>query len=128
MGLAMRFEATPDVHDGDARHWAFGTMGVSEWLLSGTTRDGRKIAVRGYDHYEFRGGKVVRKDPMGRPWRSAMLRRADALLATLIARTDVAFENLDRHRDVSSAERLLTAARGRAPQPATSGRSTSPRK
>lgn len=62
MGLAMRFEATPDVHYGDARHWAFGSMGVSEWLLIGTTRDGRKIAVRGCDHYEFRGGKVVRKD------------------------------------------------------------------
>jgi ketosteroid isomerase-like protein len=61
-GLAMRFETTPDVHYGEDRHWVSGNMGVSEWLLTGTMRDGRKIAVRGCDHYEFRGGKVIRKD------------------------------------------------------------------
>jgi hypothetical protein len=37
-------------------------MGVSEWLLTGTTRDGRKVEVRGSDHYEFQDGKVIRKD------------------------------------------------------------------
>jgi ketosteroid isomerase-like protein len=62
MGLAMRFEATPDVHYGDDRHWVSGSMGVSEWLLTGTTRDGRRVEVRGCDHYEFRGRKVIRKD------------------------------------------------------------------
>jgi ketosteroid isomerase-like protein len=61
-GLAMRFEMTPDVHYGEDRHWVSGNLGVSEWLLTGTMRDGRKIAVRGCDHYEFRGGKVIRKD------------------------------------------------------------------
>src|SRR5512134_1739874 len=61
-GLSMRFEATPDVHYGDDRHWVSGRMGVSEWLLTGTTRDGRKVEVRGSDHYEFQGGKVIRKD------------------------------------------------------------------
>jgi ketosteroid isomerase-like protein len=61
-GLAMRFETTPDVRYGDARHWVSGPMGVSEWLLSGTMRDGRKVAVRGCDHYEIRDGKVIRKD------------------------------------------------------------------
>jgi ketosteroid isomerase-like protein len=61
-GLAMRFEATPDVHYGDDRHWVSGSMGVSEWLLTGTTRAGHKVEVRGCDHYEFRGGKVIRKD------------------------------------------------------------------
>ena len=61
-GLAMRFEATPDVHYGDERHWVAGSMGVSEWLLTGTTRDGRKVEVRGCDHYQFRGGQVIRKD------------------------------------------------------------------
>ena len=43
-------------------HWVSGRMGVSEWLLTGTTGDGRKLAVRGCDHYEFHDGKVVRKD------------------------------------------------------------------
>jgi ketosteroid isomerase-like protein len=61
-GLAMRFDVTPDVHYGEGRHWVSGTMGVSEWLLTGTTRDGSKVEVRGCDHYEFRDRKVLRKD------------------------------------------------------------------
>jgi len=61
-GLAMRFDTTPDVHYGEGRHWVSGRLGVSEWLLTGTTREGRKVEVRGCDHYEFRGGKVIRKD------------------------------------------------------------------
>jgi ketosteroid isomerase-like protein len=61
-GLAIRFETTPDVHYGEDRHWVSGSMGVTEWLLTGTTRDGRLIQVRGCDHYEFCDGKVIRKD------------------------------------------------------------------
>ena len=61
-GLASRFAGLPDVHYGDGRHWVSGDLGVSEWLLTGTTADGQKVCVRGYDHWEFRGGKVVRKD------------------------------------------------------------------
>ena len=61
-GLASRFKGLPDVHYGDARHWVSGNLGVSEWLLTGTTHDGRPVRVRGCDHWEFRDGKVVRKD------------------------------------------------------------------
>ena len=61
-GLAMRFETTPGVRYAVDRHWVAGNMGVSEWLLTGTTRDGNKLEVRGCDHYEFRNGKVIRKD------------------------------------------------------------------
>ena len=61
-GLATRFETTPDVHYGEARHWVSGRMGVSEWLLTGTTTDGSKVEVRGCDHYEIRDRKVIRKD------------------------------------------------------------------
>jgi ketosteroid isomerase-like protein len=61
-GLATRFKGLPDVHYSDDRHWISGNMVVSEWLLTGTTPDGLPIRVRGCDHYEFRGGKVVRKD------------------------------------------------------------------
>jgi ketosteroid isomerase-like protein len=61
-GLAPRFKGLPDVHYGDDRHWVSGNMGVSEWLLTGTTRDGRTLRVRGCDHWEFRDGKVIRKD------------------------------------------------------------------
>jgi ketosteroid isomerase-like protein len=37
-------------------------MGVSEWLLTGTTAEGRPVRVRGCDHWELRDGKVIRKD------------------------------------------------------------------
>lgn len=60
--LQSRFEMLPDVHYGDARHFATETMGVSEWLVTGTLRSGEAIMVRGCDHYELRDGKVVRKD------------------------------------------------------------------
>lgn len=61
-GLRSRLEMLPDVHYGEDRHWATDSMGASEWLLTGTLSSGQKIAVRGCDHYEFRDGKVIRKD------------------------------------------------------------------
>jgi ketosteroid isomerase-like protein len=63
-GLATRFEGLPDVHYGDDRHWVSGDhdRGASEWLLTGTTRAGRRIRVRGCDLWEFRDGLVARKD------------------------------------------------------------------
>jgi len=61
-GLAIRFKGLPDVHYSDDRHWVSGNMGVSEWLLTGTTPEGVRIQVRGCDHWEFRDGKVIRKD------------------------------------------------------------------
>jgi ketosteroid isomerase-like protein len=39
-----------------------GNLGVSEWLLTGTMPDGTRVQVRGCDHWEFRDGKVIRKD------------------------------------------------------------------
>ena len=60
--LAGRFRGLPDVHYGEDRHWVSGSMGVSEWLLTGTTPDGRAVRVRGCDHLEFRDGLIVRKD------------------------------------------------------------------
>ena len=60
--LATRFTGLPDVHYGDDRHWVSGNMGVSEWTLTGTTTSGVHLKVRGCDHWEFRDGKVIRKD------------------------------------------------------------------
>lgn len=60
--LATRFSGLPDVRYSDDRHWVSGDLGVSEWLLAGTTPDGRTIRVRGCDHWEFQRGKVMRKD------------------------------------------------------------------
>ena len=61
-GLATRFAGIPDVHYGDDNHWAAGDLGVSTWLLTGTSRTGEQIRVRGVDLLEFRNGKVVKKD------------------------------------------------------------------
>ena len=61
-GLAARFKGIPDVHYGDDTHWACGNRGVSEWTLTGTTTEGVAVNVRGCDLWEFRGGRVVRKD------------------------------------------------------------------
>lgn len=61
-GLASRFAGIPDVRYGDARHWVAGDRGCSEWLLTGTDRRGETVAVRGCDLFEFRGGRIVRKD------------------------------------------------------------------
>ncbi len=61
-GLATRFEGLPDVHYGDDRHWVCGEFGVSEWTLTGTTLNGKRIHVRGVDLLEFRAGKITRKD------------------------------------------------------------------
>jgi ketosteroid isomerase-like protein len=61
-GIAARFAGLPDVHYAEDRHFVCGDRGVSEWLLTGTTTAGERIAVRGCDLWEFRDGLVARKD------------------------------------------------------------------
>ncbi|HEX6699361.1 MAG TPA: nuclear transport factor 2 family protein [Gaiellaceae bacterium] len=62
-GLAARFEGIPDVHYGDDDHFACGERGVSEWTISGTTREGERIEARGCDLWSFDDrGKITRKD------------------------------------------------------------------
>ncbi len=62
--LAGRFKGIPDVHYGEDRHWISSdeNMGLSEWTLTGTTTSGVSVKVRGCDLWEFRNGKVIRKD------------------------------------------------------------------
>lgn len=62
--LAGRFKGIPDVHYGEDRHWVSEdrNAGLSEWLLTGTTSSGIKLRVRGCDLWEFRNGKIIRKD------------------------------------------------------------------
>ena len=61
-GLAGRFSGIPDVHYGEDQHWACGDRGVSTWLLTGTTTNGQRLAVRGCDLLEFVEGRITRKD------------------------------------------------------------------
>ena len=60
--LAGRFKGIPDVHYGEDVHWVAGERGVSEWTLTGTTVAGVNLKVRGCDLWEFRNGKIIRKD------------------------------------------------------------------
>jgi len=62
-GLAARFEGIPDVHYGDADHFACGRRGVSEWTLTGTDLDGNLTEVRGCDLWTIGDdGIIARKD------------------------------------------------------------------
>src|SRR2546421_9761214 len=51
-GLAARFKGLPDVHYTDAGHWASGNMRVSEWLLTRTEADGRRVSARRCQRWE----------------------------------------------------------------------------
>jgi len=58
-----RFEGIPDVHYGDADHFACGRRGVSEWTLTGTDLDGNLTEVRGCDLWTIGDdGLIARKD------------------------------------------------------------------
>jgi ketosteroid isomerase-like protein len=63
-GLAARFAGLPDVHYAHDEHFVDDDRqtGMSKWLLTGTTREGRRLEVRGCDFYTFRGDQVIRKD------------------------------------------------------------------
>lgn len=61
-GLQSRFAGLPDVHYAEDRHFVSGNVGVSQWTLTGTMRDGARVEVRGLDVLDFRDGRVVRKD------------------------------------------------------------------
>lgn len=37
-------------------------FGISKWILTATTREGKRVEVQGCDFYTFRAGKVIRKD------------------------------------------------------------------
>jgi len=60
--LDALFGALPDVQFIDATRWVSGNRGVSEWTCVGTTVKGRAIRVKGVDLFEFRNGRVTRKD------------------------------------------------------------------
>ena len=61
-GIRSRLDGIPDIHYGDERHFACGDRGVSEWTIRGHLATGEPIEVRGCDLFEFRDGKISRKD------------------------------------------------------------------
>jgi len=59
--LATRFEGFP-TSTIPGLSLCVWRRGVSEWLLTATTRDGQKIRVRGCDLFTFAEGKITKKD------------------------------------------------------------------
>lgn len=60
--LATRFEMIPDMRWVDSKSWIHGNQAVSEWRVQGTTTTGEKIDWLGCDLWEFRDGKIAKKD------------------------------------------------------------------
>ena len=57
------FDSMPDAKWGDGRHFPIsGDYGVSEWRLTGTLLDGRRVDVLGCDFLTVRDNKIVRKN------------------------------------------------------------------
>jgi ketosteroid isomerase-like protein len=60
--IEVVFRTLPDVQFLDAQRWVCGERGVAEWTCVATTPKGRRMEVRGCDLFQFRDGKVLRKD------------------------------------------------------------------
>jgi steroid delta-isomerase-like uncharacterized protein len=60
--FAAVFEAFPDAHWGNPRHFVAGNRGVSEWTFTGTHKDGTRAEVNGCDLFTFRDGKIAVKN------------------------------------------------------------------
>jgi len=55
------FATYPDARFADTRHVVAGNRGLSEWLFTGTTADGRKVEVNGCDVFTFDGDAIAVK-------------------------------------------------------------------
>jgi ketosteroid isomerase-like protein len=57
------FRTLPDAQWENGRHYELAPdYGVSEWTLTGTHLDGRRLEVNGCDFLTVRGGKIIRKN------------------------------------------------------------------
>src|SRR5213594_1344891 len=60
--FARVFKMFPDAHFGNACHFVAGDRGLSEWVFTGTTTEGKKLEVNGCDVFTFANGKIAKKD------------------------------------------------------------------
>lgn len=61
--FAEVLQTMPDAQWGDGRHYILGPAhGVSEWTLTGTLPDGRRLEVNGCDFLTLRDGKITTKN------------------------------------------------------------------
>lgn len=60
--FAKVFKMFPDAHFDRACHFVAGDRGLSEWVFTATSADGKKMEVNGCDVFTFRGDKIAKKD------------------------------------------------------------------
>ena len=60
--FAAVFEAFPDAHWANPRHFVAGNRGVSEWTFTGMQEDGRRVEVNGCDLFTFNDGRIAIKN------------------------------------------------------------------
>ena len=56
------FATFADAKWSNAKHFIAGDRGFSEWVFSGTKRDGTRVEVTGCDLFTFRDGKIAVKN------------------------------------------------------------------
>lgn len=56
------FATFPDAHWGNPRHFVLGDRGFTEWIFTGTKKDGTKVEVTGCDLFTFKDGKIAIKN------------------------------------------------------------------
>ena len=60
--LSARYEQIPDMRWVEMKHWIFGDKALSEWIVKGRSLDSEELDLLGCDLWEFRDGKVTKKD------------------------------------------------------------------
>jgi taurine dehydrogenase small subunit len=60
--LAMRHKTFPNLQWVNHTNWVLGDKGLSEWTVQGSSATGERIDWLGCDLWEFRDGKVTKKD------------------------------------------------------------------
>jgi ketosteroid isomerase-like protein len=61
-GIEDVFSTYPDARWREPHHFVAGNRGVSEWVFTGTGRDGTAVEVQGCDVFTFRGGLIAVKN------------------------------------------------------------------
>jgi steroid delta-isomerase-like uncharacterized protein len=60
--FAQVFAASPDARWRNARHFASGDRGLSEWTFTATRPDGKRVEVNGCDVFTLRDGRIAVKN------------------------------------------------------------------
>jgi steroid delta-isomerase-like uncharacterized protein len=60
--FAAVFELFPDARWANPRHVISGNRAVSEWMFTGTQKDGKRVEVTGCDLFTLRDGKIAIKN------------------------------------------------------------------